>query len=533
MTSNENEMTLYGRPVTGVAADAASVPASVPAVASPASGGNQEIVIKYDPYAAVTKWIKYRFSSWSTFKAWFAMSLVVLFFGFGGPGLVVNLITHVLTSAVGAGSGIAGGSALAATNSANAAIYSALAWFFSFLGIGALAVYVSNPTHVRFNRVGVALEWNRFNRRFSKSLSWHNMNRVEAFYPTGKTAQQDCIIRFNAQDNRSVDLKFGAIATTEERDRLLRAINTWGQEVGRDAHLIEMLTPAQDHSYTELWMQALSAPPKRERLTPLPMQATLQEGRFVVLEQLGVGGQGTAYLARELPSENFVVLKEFILPVYVDVNVRRQALERMQNEAAMLRRLDNPRVVRLIDFFIEDHRGYLVLECIDGYSLRRIIQESGCMKEPQVRELAEQMCLTLEYLHNLAPPVVHRDFTPDNLILGSDGVLKLVDFNVAQQTESTATGTVVGKHAYLPPEQFRGRPSTQSDIYAMGATLHYLLTAEDPEPITSSQPALKDPSISADLNSIIAKATSLDTKKRYQKIEELSSDLAAKKILTG
>src|SRR3978361_1386281 len=107
----------------------------------------------------------------------------------------------------------------------------------------------------------------------------------------------------------------------------------------------------------------------------------------------------------------------------------------------MLKRLDNHRVVRLIEFFVEDHRGYLVLERIDGLSLRRIVEEEGRMSEERVRGLAAQMCSILTYLHNLSPPVVHRDFTPDNLILGKDGVLKLVDFNVAQQTESTATGT--------------------------------------------------------------------------------------------
>jgi tRNA A-37 threonylcarbamoyl transferase component Bud32 len=489
-----------------------------------------EIVVRYEPYAAAVKWIKYRFSAWSSFKAWFALSLVVIFFAGGGPNFVVEEIRILLTN--GLATATAGGAgAAASTSDANFAIYSGLFWFLSLIGLGGFAIYLMNPTDVRFNKSGISLEWNRLHLNIKKSLSWHNVEKIEVFYPAGKTAQQDCVIRFkDISKTRDIDLKFGAIPTVEERDKLQRAINTWGNEIGRDPHLLEMLSPAQDNSYTELWMQALSAPPKRERLTPLPMQASLQEGRFVVLEQLGVGGQGTAYLAREADDKGFVVLKEFILPVYVDVNVRRQALERMQNEAAMLRRLDNPRVVRLIDFFIEDHRGYLVLECIDGYSLRRIIQESGSMKEPQVRELAAQMCETLSYLHGLIPPVVHRDFTPDNLILGSDGVLKLVDFNVAQQTESTATGTVVGKHAYLPPEQFRGRPSTQSDIYAMGATLFYMLTGEDPEPITASQPSLKDETVSAEFNSIIHKATLLDTKKRYQKVEELQSDLCAPKL---
>jgi serine/threonine-protein kinase len=289
--------------------------------------------------------------------------------------------------------------------------------------------------------------------------------------------------------------------------------------------LLDILTPAQDHSYTELWMQALSAPPKRERLTPLAPGATLLEGKYKIIDQLGVGGQGTAYLAKHLTDESEVVLKEFILPVYVDVNVRRQALETMQKEASMLRRLNNPRVVQLREFFVEDHRGYLCLERINGLSLRRIVDNEGKMSEAKVRDLAAQMCKMLSYLHGLTPPVVHRDFTPDNLILGKDGVLKLVDFNVAQQTESTATGSVVGKHAYLPPEQFRGRPVPQSDIYAMGATMFYLLLGDDPEAITCLHPINYRDDISAKLDQIVSHATALDTAKRYASISDLAKDL--------
>jgi serine/threonine-protein kinase len=213
------------------------------------------------------------------------------------------------------------------------------------------------------------------------------------------------------------------------------------------------------------------------------------------------------------------------LPVYVDATVRRQALENFQREAAMLRTLSHPQIVKLVDFFIEDHRSYMVLEHIDGLSLRRMVEQSGPMSEEQVCSLAQQMCDILTYLHELSPPVVHRDFTPDNLILNSDSTLKLIDFTVAQQTESTATGTVVGKHAYLPPEQFRGKPTPQSDIYAMGATLFYLLIGRDPEPITASHPILSDNKIDGSLDEIVARATSLDLSIRYPNIQSVKQDL--------
>lgn len=491
-----------------------------------------ELVISYHPYASLEKWIKYRFSAFSSVKAWFAIAMVMLFFGFGGPQLILEQITNVLNSGASSSAIITG--AATSANPTDSFILPAL--FLTFLAIFliALARYLSHPTHISVSKAGICMEWHRWNYSNGLMMPWSKVERVDLAWPPDKTSPQDSIIRFkqiNTDTNRSdsypIKLKLGSIATSEDRHKMLKAIEYWGADIARDPQLIDVLTPAQDESYTELWLQALSAPPKRERLTPISEGALLLDGKYSVVGQLGVGGQGTAYLARRTSDHAEVVLKEFILPVYVDVNVRRQALESMQHEAAMLKRLDSPRVVKLIEFFVEDHRGYLVLERIDGLSLRRIVEQEGRMTEERVRDLAGQMCSILEYLHNLSPPVVHRDFTPDNLILNKDGILKLVDFNVAQQTESTATGTVVGKHAYLPPEQFRGRPTPQSDIYAMGATLVYLLLGEDPEPITCSHPGTVRDDISAELDQIIARATALDTAKRYAVVEELGKDLGS------
>jgi serine/threonine-protein kinase len=121
---------------------------------------------------------------------------------------------------------------------------------------------------------------------------------------------------------------------------------------------------------------------------------------------------------------------------------------------------------------------------------------------------------------------VHRDFTPDNLILRKDGTLKLVDFNVAQQKESTATGTVVGKHAYLPPEQFRGQTTTQSDIYSLGASLFFILTGEEPEPISQQEVQRLKPEVSDRLAQAIKKATAIELGDRYLQAADLERDLS-------
>jgi serine/threonine protein kinase len=201
------------------------------------------------------------------------------------------------------------------------------------------------------------------------------------------------------------------------------------------------------------------------------------------------------------------VLKEFVLPIGIDSDARRAATEKFLSDAELLRGLKHPCIVELFDCFIEDHRGYLVLERISGESLKDLVARSGALGEAEVVELMKQMIEILGYLHGRTPPVVHRDFTPDNLILRGDGMLKLVDFNVAQQSGSGVTGTMVGKPAYIAPEQVAGEFSPASDIYSLGATLFFPLTASEPEPITSSHPACVVPEVSQDMDGLVSKCT--------------------------
>lgn len=310
-------------------------------------------------------------------------------------------------------------------------------------------------------------------------------------------------------------LALGAL-TPDNRSRFLKALERLAPNCAVDSDLAEAMMPRQERSYTELWLQSLSAPPERKSLEPLIAGQMLQE-RYEVLRRLGVGGQGLAYLCQDISDlldahHQEVVLKETILPVFVETTVRQQALERFQQEAEMLEKLDYDGVVKLVDYFIEDHRGYLVLEHIDGKNLRQLVQEGGAVPEDEARDLALQMCDILAYLHDKG--VIHRDFTPDNLILRHDGKLKLIDFNVAQQAEDGSSGTIVGKHAFLPPEQFRGKPTFQSDIYAMGATLHFLTTGKDPEPISQSHPSQTNPAISEAFDQVVASCTEMHCSKR-------------------
>jgi tRNA A-37 threonylcarbamoyl transferase component Bud32 len=485
------------------------------------------ITVRYRPLSELEKWLSQRVDDRSNKKTAYVTVTVVLFLMFGAPTLLflLTVLMRYLQS-LGGGAGSGGLEQVVADN------ISFLIYFgLSAMGItaAAAAYYNSLPTHLQLTDQGLKLLWrHKFLTKDGDTVPWNQISNIGLELPPGKNSPLDHIVRFDYGPAKALKLRLGAIPSAEERANILKGVEQFAPTLQRDAQVVEALELPPDHSYTELWLQALSGPPKRERLKPLEEKARLRDGRYTVHHALGVGGQGTAYLATDHAAmDESVVLKEFILPVYVDVNVRRQSLERFEKEARILKQLDHDQVVKLIDFFLEDHRGYLVLEHIDGASLRDLVLKEGPLSESRVRELAAQMCTIQHYLHELSPPVVHRDFTPDNLILRKDGKLKLVDFNVAQQTESTATGTVVGKHAYLPPEQFRGQPVTQSDIYALGASLYFILTGEDPDPISVLHPKKVKPELSNEIDAIVARATAIELKDRYAHSLDVEKDLLA------
>ncbi len=484
-----------------------------------------EVILRYRPLVELEKWIAQRVDDRTDKKTFYVTLVAVVFTIF-----VVPVITFLLGAIMAFLSNFFG-STLASGGVDAASANAQLLWNSFLIVIGAVttavAVHTSLPTHLALNKDGIRLLWRHaLLKRDGQVINWRKISKMALDLPKGKTSPLDHILRFDFGANNHLKLRLGCIPSAEERAKLLEAVEAWSPDLNRDAEAVQALELPPDYSYTELWLQALSGPPKRERLTPLEHDSKLRNGRFVVDKQLGVGGQGTAYLAYDKEMADTVVLKEFILPVYVDVSVRRQSLESFEKEARILRQLNHDQIVRLVDFFVEDHRGYLVLEHIDGKSLREIVLESGPISESKVRDLALQMCKMQSYLHSLTPPVVHRDFTPDNLILRKDGMLKLVDFNVAQQKDSTSTGTVVGKHAYLPPEQFRGQPVTQSDIYSLGASLFFMLTGEEPEPINQQHPRRVLPEISQAMDDIVAKATAIELRDRYATAEELETALA-------
>jgi serine/threonine protein kinase len=183
-----------------------------------------------------------------------------------------------------------------------------------------------------------------------------------------------------------------------------------------------------------------------------------------------------------------VVLKEAVIPQDGTEGVREKAKELFDREAKLLMKLDHPGIVHVLDCFNEGERNYLLLEYINGVDLRQLVRQNGVQKESDVLEWAVQVANALKYLHEREQPIIHRDLTPDNIVLRNDGKVLIVDFGAANEFIGNATGTFVGKHSYIAPEQLRGKATVQSDIYAFGCTLFFLLTGSDPEALSPSNP---------------------------------------------
>lgn len=209
---------------------------------------------------------------------------------------------------------------------------------------------------------------------------------------------------------------------------------------------------------------------------------TIQK-RYYLLGILGEGGSGITYHAKDIQNKENVALKALSLQYLQDW----QAIDRFEREAKILEQLNHPAIPRYLDYFQIDTKSdryfYIVQELAPGRALDRWIAEGWRVTETEVKAIAKQILEILVYLHDLSPPVIHRDIKPQNLIRREDGKIFLVDFGAVQQTyQSTLarSSTVVGTFGYMAPEQFIGQAVPATDLYGLGATLLFILTHRSP-----------------------------------------------------
>ena len=250
-------------------------------------------------------------------------------------------------------------------------------------------------------------------------------------------------------------------------------------------------------------------------------------GRYRILRRVGQGGMGAVYEAEDarLPGKQWAV-KEMSDAALTDAE-RAEALQSFHREADLLAALDHPNLPQVTDFFEADGKHYLVMEFVDGQTLEELVAGAARPLPPEtVLGLGVDLCRVLDYLHSCRPPIIFRDLKPANIMIGRDGVIKLIDFGIARlfTPGKSRDTTTLGTPGYAAPEQYgKGQTDARSDLYALGATLHFLLTARDPadEPFKFPPARRLNPAVSAELEAVVARAVATNADERWPSARDM------------
>lgn len=249
----------------------------------------------------------------------------------------------------------------------------------------------------------------------------------------------------------------------------------------------------------------------------------LPGGGARVVRLLATRPLSCVYLVR-LETGKLGIAKQFF---FAEDNEQSQALRKcFEREYELLKQLDHPAISKVLEVFHHEQCTYLMVEHADGADLRALVADLGPRSETSVIDWALQLCDILTYLHDQDPPVVHRDLTPDNIIVGDDGTLRIIDFGAAHQFLEGITGTIIGKQCYVSPEQLRGQAGPRSDIYSFGCTLYFLLTGCEPVALMPCHPSTKT-DVSSQLDELILSCTDFDESLRPASFVELKTRLLA------
>jgi serine/threonine protein kinase len=256
---------------------------------------------------------------------------------------------------------------------------------------------------------------------------------------------------------------------------------------------------------------------------PLTSGVILQN-RYEIERLLGGGGMGMVYLAHDQRLANRACAVKEMVDHFIDQQQRIEANEYFAREADTLAQLKHAAIPAITDRFDDHNRHYLVMEYVEGRNLEEeIAARGGPLPEGLVIDIARQLCDVLAYLHGFTPPMVYRDMKPSNVMLTPRGRVVLVDFGIARLFKTARKGTMIGTLGFAPPEQYQGAVDPRSDIYSLGATLHYVLTGRDPEKFPPfSFPPVRDlrPEVSTNLAAAIDRALAYQADARPATIQD-------------
>jgi serine/threonine-protein kinase len=263
--------------------------------------------------------------------------------------------------------------------------------------------------------------------------------------------------------------------------------------------------------------------------------ATRKIAGYTITREHARGGMGTVYQALS-PEGAMVAIKTVLWPESVDPRTRWEAIERFQREARAASSLSHPNICQVLDFGADEDSLYIVMEFLEGNTVRQLIGDAGAIKVDRAVEIVSSVGEALAHAHDQG--IIHRDVKPENIMILRGGQAKLTDFglaSVASQQTMTMPGTTMGTMSYMSPEQVRGeKVDARSDIFSLGATFYEMLTgvrafqAEEPAGVVNQILNTDPPPIAgvpANISEAVAKCLHKAPGERYQSTREMLAAL--------
>ena len=258
--------------------------------------------------------------------------------------------------------------------------------------------------------------------------------------------------------------------------------------------------------------------------------------RYEIVKSIGEGGMANVYLAQDTILDRKVAIKV----LRGDLSHDEKFIRRFQREALSVSNLSHQNIVEVYDVGEENGQHYIVMEYIEGKTLKQLLQKRGSLTLSEVVDIMSQLTDGLAHAHNAY--IIHRDVKPQNIMIEDDGLIKITDFGIAMalnSTQLTQTNSVMGSVHYLPPEQANGKGSTiKSDIYSLGILMYELLTGSVPfkgdnaveialKHLKEKIPSIRrqNPTIPQSVENIVLKATAKNPKNRYETVSDMNKDL--------
>lgn len=258
--------------------------------------------------------------------------------------------------------------------------------------------------------------------------------------------------------------------------------------------------------------------------------------RYEIVKSIGEGGMANVYLANDTILDRKVAVKV----LRGDLSSDDKFIRRFQREALSVSNLSHPNIVEVYDVGEEDGQHYIVMEYIEGKTLKQLLKKRDSLTLTEVIDIMTQLTDGIAHAHESY--IIHRDIKPQNIMIQDDGRIKITDFGIAMAlnaTQLTQTNSVMGSVHYLPPEQASGKGTTvKSDIYSMGILMYELLTGTVPfkgdnaveialKHMKDKIPSIRkqNPAIPQSVENILLKATAKNPRNRYDTAREMHEDL--------